>query len=133
MYRSLLLGSLVFAWGCSGQTLYPVSGKLTAKNGQPVDAEVLVEFVPDAEKGNLSKVNSSAIVSNGSFTLQTNLRRGAPAGWYKVMIDYGQNVTAADKAKFPIPADIRNWRKTPIAVEVVSSPAVGAYDFSLVR
>lgn len=81
-------GALVLvAAGCgkSGEKLHPVKGKVTLKN-EPLKAG-MVTYFPDAAKGNKSTTNPSGqIQSDGSYTLSTGERSGAPAGWYKVVV-----------------------------------------------
>jgi hypothetical protein len=68
-----------------GKTV-PVSGKVTL-GGEPLTAGVVV-FTPDAGKGNTSKWTASGVIGkDGTYTLQTDTKDGAPPGWYKVSIN----------------------------------------------
>src|SRR4051812_344013 len=78
------------AFGCGdggvGKT-HPVSGKVTV-NGQPlVVKSAVVLFKPNAAKGNTSSFEPTGTVdSSGNYTLYTKTKRGAPPGWYKVLV-----------------------------------------------
>jgi len=84
---AVLLGCLALTLGCSsGPKLYPVSGKVTA--GKTTLAGGQVTFVPDESKGNKTKTSPTGqIGSDGTYSLKTDGRDGAPAGWYKVTVN----------------------------------------------
>jgi outer membrane autotransporter protein len=74
----------------SGGGLHPVRGQLTV-NGEPAGGAIIV-FHP--EGGNLQSVPPTAVVAaDGTFTLATGDKAGAPAGSYVV------TVTWADTSK----------------------------------
>src|SRR3954452_25536400 len=83
-----LLAALVGVAGC-GIKRIPTGGKVTL-DGQPMTAGVL-QFIPDASKGNNLRVSCSGPISDGRWNLVTSgmERRdtgtGAPAGWFKVI------------------------------------------------
>ncbi len=126
--------------GCNAtpqEVLAPVAGKVT------VDAEPLplgyITFYPDESKDNKStKLPYGQIQADGSYTLVTNSKPGAPPGWYKVVV-------AATKDPLPArppPNWSPNWLHdakyarpdtTDLKVEVVASPVPGRYDFALTR
>src|SRR5215468_11579993 len=82
-----LLVALVGVAGC-GIKRIPTSGKVTL-DGQPMTGGVL-QFIPDASKGNNLRLSCSGPISNGRWTLVTSgIERadtgtGAPVGWFKV-------------------------------------------------
>ena len=69
----------------SGGSLHPVRGKVSV-NGQPAAGAVLV-FHP--EGANLETIPPTAIVGpDGTFTLATGDKSGAPAGKYAVTVTW---------------------------------------------
>jgi len=140
----VVLLSACSAIGCSkGETLYPVSGKVTLKNAPLTAGQVT--FVPDESKGNKSKVSPTGkIGSDGNYTVTSDNRAGAPLGWYKVTVatetpGMGGTMTVDPSGK-PAPLGgqgpkidprYKDSSKTPLSVEVVASPAAGAYDLKI--
>lgn len=140
----LLLAAMLVA-GCSdagvGKT-YPVSGKVLL-NGQPLLAKsAIVSFKANVAKGNTTPYEPAANVdSSGNYTLTTKTQRGAPPGWYKVIV----TAIEADSPPAPskkslkhrpvpkslVPSKYGQEKTTPLEIEVVESPAAGAYDLSL--
>jgi hypothetical protein len=136
------LVALVLGAGCGGGKTYPVHGRVTL-DGEPLVANAAtVMLVPDRARGNDTPDQPGGTVdSGGRYTVYTNGRRGAPPGWYKVV------VTAigdpAPPAKGPlthrptatslVPAPYGQPATTPLALEVVPSPDAGAYDLKLKR
>ena len=123
---------------------FPVSSKVTM--GKKALTEGMITFVPDAAKGNKNKENPTGrIGADGSYTLNTNGRDGAPAGWYKVMITAtmptemkGEVKTEAKAVKgvIPLPKSPVNTKynkadTSGISVEVTDPPKPGAYDIDL--
>jgi hypothetical protein len=135
------------ASGCNdggvGKT-YPVSGKVLL-DGQPLVAKsATVLFKPDASKGNTSPFEPVASVdSGGNYTLYTRKQRGAPPGWYKVLVTATAEESAAPDSKKPlkkrplpqslVPGKYAQATTTPLQIEVVESPAAGAYDLTLTK
>jgi len=141
-----LVGSLLFfGAGCGKQeTHYPVSGKVTLNNA-PLKGGI-VTFIPDESKGNKSKSNATGMINaEGNYTLMTNGRSGAPAGWYKVTVnpDTPSGMGgAAEPGKNPqltplgggvkIEQRFKDPGSTPITKEVVASgAAAGHYDLAV--
>src|SRR5262245_36449468 len=106
----------------------PVTGTVTL-DGKPLTVGV-VSFVPDNEKGNTHRVACIGRANSGKYDLTTAAMQnfdngpGAPLGWYKVYLD--TSVPGAEDLK--IHAKFKDMNKTPILIEVVESPAAGAYD-----
>jgi len=125
---AVLLGCLTLAVGCSsGPKLVTVSGKVTA--GKVPLTSGAITFVPDESKGNKAKVSPTGqINSDGTYSLMTNGKPGAPVGHYKVTVftDFPGS-TAPSKVKLdPIYSDPT---KTLLNVEIVESPK--SYDVNV--
>ena len=122
----VMLGNL----GCgSGSNLQKVSGKVTV-DGTPL-AKGSVRFIPDKTRGNTAGVEPVAqIAADGTYTLATNGKSGAPLGWYKVSLDATEvaDSARAKQAKLLISPRFHSPETTPLSVEVISSPEAGAYD-----
>jgi hypothetical protein len=120
---------LVYLAGCGGAEFkkVPVSGTVTL-DGKPFSGGVL-HFYPDTAKGNTVRADCLGPVRDGKFNLLTTAVRdrdsgdGAPVGWYKVYLD-----TTVPGAPENIHPRFTSPEKTPVSVEVVESPAPGAYD-----
>jgi hypothetical protein len=108
-------------------TLYPVSGQVTL-DGKPV-ADGQIAFVPDTEKGNQTKLTPFAKIQGGNYTVTTNGSTGAPAGWYKVMVQT-QYPGGPEKAVV-LPKRYTDSGKSGLSVEVVASPSGSAYDLKM--
>ncbi len=126
---AVLGAALVAGCGGDGPKLLPVKGNVTA-DGQAL-SKGSVRFVPDAAKGNAGKHEPAGeIGADGSYTLSTSGKAGAPAGWYKV------SVISTDPPDSSKPLDVKSYvgkkfndpQTSPLIVEVVASPAAGAYD-----
>jgi len=130
----------LLAAGCDGIKTYPVSGTVTL-DGQPLAAaSAVVMLLPDRARGNATPLEPGGTVdSSGRYTVYTNGRSGAPPGWYKVVVTaVGQAgplpkgpLTHRPTANSLVPAAYGQAATTPLAVEVVPSPAAGAYDLPL--
>lgn len=136
-----LLGCAMLAWaaaGCGGDGLIPVTGQVTL-DGEPLKAGS-VTFHPDGGKGNRTQHIPAGMVEGGVYVVFTNGVKGAPPGPYKV------TVTATDfSGKAPpktataqVPKSLIAERygaktTTPLEVEVVPSPAAGAYNLKVSR
>lgn len=141
--RSLFLLTIGLATvaGCnkvSGPNIktLPVSGKVVLQ-GQPLSTG-RVWFAPDESKGNKSTHHARGeIDAEGRYVLYTEEVEGAPPGWYKVAV----SATAATDAKpgtwsppvSLIPEKYAMPISSGLAVEVVETPAAGAYDLKLTK
>ena len=115
---------------------FPVSGKVTyQKKGLPSGTVI---FTPDAAKGNKSKESPFGMIGpDGTYSLTTNGRDGAPLGWYKVAV----NPQSMPKEMPPLgqpmpnpPAINPKYQKADtsgISIEVTDPPKPGAYDIEL--
>jgi hypothetical protein len=123
-----------------GKTV-PVNGRVTLDGKALPPARTVILFKPDAGRGNTSPFEPTGTVdAQGNYTLVTSGKKGAPPGWYKVVVTATVD-RAAGEYKGP-----RNHRPTPksvlparyglpdsskLAVEVVENPNPGAYDLQL--
>ena len=121
--------------GCSsGASLQSVSGKVTVDNSPLTSGSV--RFVPDSSRGNKAGVEPvGQIGSDGKYTLYTNGKAGAPAGWYKVTVDATEqpDSTKPFSGKSLVNKKYTRAETTDISVEVVSSAKDGDYDLKLSR
>ena len=91
---------LVLGCGQAPITFVPVRGKVLVE-GQPVSSGT-VSFRPDAERGNQSMEQPAGMLqADGSFELATPNRKGAPLGWYRVLI-IADNIPAVDPPPSPV-------------------------------
>jgi hypothetical protein len=138
----LFLGFAAAIAGCGGTKketpLVKVSGKVLLA-GAPLPMGT-VEFHPDSGRGNNSKLRSEGMIkSGGVYTLITDGREGAPAGWYKVAINAKgmPDMSMMESGKAPTPPVINSKYSKPdssgFSVEVKDGAAPGSYDFSLVK
>jgi hypothetical protein len=130
-----LLAVLFGAAGCGGVKRIPTTGTVTL-DGQPLTEGVL-QFIPDASKGNNLRVSCSGPVSSGKWNLVTSgMERadtgtGAPVGWFKVIYVLpnegskapGASATAAPK----VPDKYRREDTTPLLIELTDPPPAEGY------
>lgn len=126
----------VAAGGCGGRPdgFHPVGGAVTVA-GAPLRTGT-VTFRPDAAKGNATQHHpTGAVAADGTYTLYTVGKAGAPPGWYRVLV-------FADGNPKPAPGTPPQWlhhvkytteRTTDLSVEVVADPPPGRYDLKLTR
>lgn len=130
-------GLAVSVCGCSGETgpqLVPVSGVVTV-DGQPY-ARAGVSFRPDDAKGNKFAQYIPAGYTNesGRYELTTTARKGAPAGWYKVVVVPPSAPPGGEMPKLTAPPFHKKYADptlTDLSVEVKSGATSGSYDFKL--
>jgi hypothetical protein len=122
--------------GCGGSGVgptAPVSGKVTYKDKAVTTGSL--SFWPAEAKGNKSKhVPGSPIKDDGSYELWTKGTKGAPPGWYKVIIVAQAPKDKNNEYSVPkslIPEVYLKVETSPLWVEVVDNPPPGAYDFTL--
>jgi len=90
-----VLGVLLACLACSGG-LKPTRGKVTYK-GQPIKGAVVV-FVPRDDKST-SPRPSGVTGDEGSYSLTTGTREGAPAGEYVVTVTWTEMTQKPKKGK----------------------------------
>ncbi len=119
--------------GSDGPKLVPVSGKVTIGDKPLSTGSVL--FKPDGAKGNTSTRDIFGhIKEDGTYTLVTGKKEGAPLGWYKVAIQASEPVDPNNVRAAPKSLVNKKYTKpetSGLSVEVVDSPAEGAYDLKL--
>jgi len=128
--RLVLCGLLAFAvWGCgASETYYPITGKVTLGNTALTSGNV--NFVADVAKGNKTKATPGGqIGTDGTYTLSSGDKSGAPAGWYKVTIF--TNVPGSPPSSVVLNPKYMNPEATDLAVEVVPNAEPGRYDLKL--
>jgi hypothetical protein len=135
-WAALLTGSAVLgAAGCSKEPqekLGRVSGKVTVA-GQPLKTGS-VTFRPDAARGNTTLHNpTSPIDAEGHYDLVVPVdRKGAPLGWYKVLVTAYDNPRPGHLKSF-ISMKYQDAKSTPLEKEVIENPEPGRYDLNLTR
>jgi hypothetical protein len=128
MRRFAALGVVLLTLsGCGMGKRYPVEGKVTV-NGKPLrDGKLL--FVPDEAKGNEMTDAPLAQIKDGSYSLTTQGKEGAPTGWYGVMVQTQYQGAPADAVELPL--HYSDPLGSGLSVEVVPSPEPGHYDLKL--
>jgi hypothetical protein len=137
------LGALLIGGCGSGSgNLLPVTGTVGLE-GKSGDEKFLdggsVAFHPDARRGNRSQDIPVATIVNGKYELSTRGKRGAPPGWYKVVVICdnfaGGKVppkgATAEMPRSVIRREYTQASSTPLEKEVVANPSAGAYDLQL--
>ena len=126
---TIVVGILTLALcGCNSDglgTLYPVSGKVTLDDKPLEDAQI--SFMADTEKGNKAPASPFGKCKDGSYSLTTKDKSGAPAGWYKVVIT--TKYPGGPEKPVEIPDKYTDAGKTDLSVEVKSGG--GDYDLKL--
>jgi hypothetical protein len=117
-----------------------VVGKITV-NGEPLTLETTtVVFRPDKAKGNASEFEPVGQVDeDGSYTLSTKGKGGAPPGWYQVEVFASEPRQGSYKKRTGAPqasvidAKYNSVKTSGLAIEVVDNPSPGAYDLALTK
>ena len=127
--------------GCSSQSakMYPVSGEVTI-HGEPMEAGN-VTLHSDGSRGNLSQEIAGGRVKNGKYEIFTGQRRGAPPGFYKVLVistNFSGDNPPPMGGTAPMPRSLIDPKYgqlggTPLALEVVAEPDAGAYDLEVTK
>lgn len=142
--RALLC--VLFAIGCGdasgvGKT-FSVTGKVTLDDRPLTAASTIVLFKPDATRGNTSLFEPAGTVDDqGHYVLFTNGKKGAPPGWYQVVVTAteGSPVHPNDQsshrpvAKSLVPAKYGLVATSGLSIEVVKNPDPNAYDLNLTK
>ena len=88
-----------------------------------------LSFMADAEKGNKTAATPVGKVQDGSYSITTKGKPGAPAGWYKVMVM--TQYPGGPKNSTVLPKRYSDPGRSHVSVEVVPSPPPDAYDLKL--
>jgi hypothetical protein len=91
---SVALGVMLLV-GCQQKSteLIHTTGKVRYK-GAPLNTGIIV-FSPDPTKGESGKIAVSKIEPDGTYTLKTEDKAGASAGWYRVSVVSLANAASA--------------------------------------
>jgi hypothetical protein len=120
--------------GCapSGPKLHPVEGKVTLKDGTPV-AFGYVILRADTARGNTSMDECHGTIKEGSYTILTGARNGAPLGAYTVAIEAAKGTSPSNPYFTEWLADEKysDPTRSKLTMEVVENPEPGRYDFQL--
>jgi hypothetical protein len=112
-----------------------VSGTV-AIAGQPLTSGS-VSFHPDASRGNTSQHHPTGTINvDGTYQLYTTGKKGAPPGWYKVLVFATDKSGPTGGAHPGMPSSLVHARygsekTTDLVIEVVPQPPPGAYDLAL--
>ncbi|MFL5243865.1 MAG: hypothetical protein ACJ8FY_17320 [Gemmataceae bacterium] len=140
----LLISLLVLGCGDDsgvGQT-FPVVGRITLDKEPLTAKSTVVLFKPDAAKGNTTSFEPTGTVDEtGTYTLLTKGRKGAPPGWYKVVVTAtgaspvhaGGPQSHRPVAQSLLPAKYGHEKTSDLSIEVVENPAPEAYDLKLTK
>jgi hypothetical protein len=112
--------------GCGDGAGASVSGTVLV-DGKPA-TKGSVRFVPDKSKGNtFGQEPTGTIGADGKYTLK------APKGWYKATVVSSEtpDSTKPNATKAYVAAKYGNPDTSGLSVEVVGSPAAGAYDLKV--
>lgn len=123
--------------GCgseTGEKLVPVTGKVTV--GGTALPRGNVSFRPDKAGGNTNPAEPyGEIGPDGTYTLFTNKKKGAPPGKYLVMVEASEPIDPKNASATPKSLIDRvkysNPEKPFFKVEVVEDPSAGKYDLKL--
>jgi hypothetical protein len=132
-------GSVCTLVGCGGSTtkLVPVVGKVTV-DGRPLTTGTGgVSFRPDKGSGG-SQEPAGSIDEDGTYRLFTGDKEGAPLGRYRVLVVDVEPRDPKDpfpygKRKTHVNNKYANPKTSDVVIEVVPSPAPGAYDLKLTK
>lgn len=121
----LASGCLLLA-GCNSRLgkMAPVTGKVTV-GGKLVPSGQVV-YAPEK---NLGGAIVSGKIENGTYTLMTEGKEGAPLGKYKVFVT--TTMPGSQAKAMPINPKYRSAATSGLTKEVVADPAPEAYDLKL--
>lgn len=127
--------AMMVGCGDSGSNLVPVVGKVTV-DGQPLTTGTgNVSFRPD--KGNPNRQEPyGSIDPEGTYRLVTAGKEGAPPGRYRVLVTDMEPIDPKNPFPYPkrkthVNLKYNDPKTTDLVIEVVPSPAPGAYDLRL--
>ena len=116
----------------------PLVAKMLADGVLPADVPRDFGYITDrAQKEAQAKLAES--VPGATHITNTDSGKGAPPGWYKVIVAATGEPPPPPKGPLksrPIPKSVVPSKyglaeKTPLEIEVVASPSAGAYDLKL--
>jgi hypothetical protein len=129
-----LAGAALALAGCGDDSgippCVPVSGLVTL-DGKPLTDGTVI-FLGATEKGGPTGYEPVALIdAQGTYSLVTRHKPGAPPGKYKVVVYWDVPGAGWQKPQSRLPARYSDHAHTPLAVEVVKDPAPGAYDLAM--
>ena len=136
----LSAGAVLTAAGCGKKSavgkVFPVSGKVLLGH-DPLPSGVVV-FAPDSSKGNSAKAFPvGTIGADGTYTLTTDAKKGAPLGWYTVTISTdvppSGDVTKVPPRVVTINQKYKDTATSGLVYEVKESPQPGEYDIKVTK
>jgi hypothetical protein len=132
MRATLAACLLAAAVGCGGEPPLPAVSGVATVDGNPLPSGT-VTFYPDAAKGNTTPHQPTGIVeAGGKYELYVpDGKKGAPAGWYKVVVFAADDPQPNKPVKFFTSRTYTDVKTTPLSVEVVATPEAGRYDLKL--
>lgn len=121
-----LSGLIALAGGCDPgvDLISKVTGRVTYR-GMPVRTGSIV-FTPDAQRGASGPQARSDIQADGTYSLRTGDRLGAPPGWYRVTIvsvESAPSVTPGQQIPIPrslLPEKYRDPQLSGLVREIKS-------------
>ena len=123
--------------GCGGGSakLSSVAGKVTV-DGAPLGTGS-VSFHPNSAKGNTTPhIPVGTIDGQGKYKLMSATEAGAPLGWYTVTVTAQEPIDPKNPYAPPkhlINPKFSDINASGLEVEVVKTPAAGAYDLKLAK
>ena len=103
-------------------------------DGKPLTtvAQGSVSLHADAAKGNQTMhVPIGVINATGAYEIVTVGKKGAPPGWYKVVIYSVDDPQPMKPNKYFVHKDYADVEATPLRIEVIESPEAERYDLKL--
>ena len=124
---ALLFLALFGTGGCGGQVLFPVSGKVSYKNGKPVSAGFVI-FEPVNQKMSAR----GEIQPDGSFQLSTHRENdGAMEGEYKVLVAPPPLPEEGKPRRSPMHPKYQNLESTPLIFTVTRDREKNKYNIEV--
>jgi hypothetical protein len=129
--------TLLLIGGCgTDSNLIPVSGKVM--NGDQPLTSGMVTFHPDKTQGNTTEhIPMGQIGEDGTYTLYTAQKVGAPPGWYRLTVVAEEPRTPGSgedeyaPPKYLVREDYVSVEVSPLTKEVKSGAPAGHYDITL--
>jgi len=113
-FHAFIWLTMIGAASCGNQTYFPVSGKITHKDGTPVTAGLVI-FEPVNQKSGAR----GEIHTDGTFQLGTNnTRDGAMEGEYKVLVAPPPLPEEGKRLRSPIHPKYQSLESTPLKFTV---------------
>src|SRR5262245_2010077 len=117
----------IFVAGCGSQIFFPVSGKVTHKDGTPVTAGLVI-FEPVNQKISAR----GEIRPDGSFQLGTNTNNdGAMEGEYKVLVAPPPLPEEGKRLRSPIHPKYQSLESTPLKFNVSKDRAKNKFNIEV--